>query len=139
MAVNTDEFFARYQKAVNAKDAEEVAQFHMLPSVFVLDDIRRVATTREELLQIQTRFLNALSMQSIDSVEASVNQAIVMSDNVIFANVKWDFKGADNTVKLTSFCSYTMQIEDEDRLNIIVAVIDDQDKVLASLMTEENT
>ena len=58
MAVNTDEFFARYQKAVNTKDAEQVAQFHMLPSVFVLDDIKRVATTKEELLQIQTRFLS---------------------------------------------------------------------------------
>ncbi|MCV2885614.1 hypothetical protein OE749_13015 [Aestuariibacter sp. AA17] len=138
MASLTEEFFNQYQQAMNDKRVDTLTSYHSLPSVFVLNDIKRVASTSEDIDEVNQGFLQALSQKEVSHCEALVNQAIRLSDSVLFASVRWQFKDVGNRLLITSYCSYTMQVVDEQTLKIIVAVIDDQENALTGLMTKES-
>lgn len=137
MPSQTEAFFNRYADTLNQHEPGELAKLHMLPSVFVVDESKKILHDFSEVENMNRKFIEALQGYGVVSHSPQVNQAIRLSDKILFANVRWQFRDADDKVKLTTHCSYTLQQIDETDLKIIVEVIDDEDKVLTAKMLEE--
>ena len=137
MASQTEDFFENYAETLALHDAKALSKHHLLPCVFMLDDDKRIIHEPEEMIRLNKSYIEALEALNVVKHKALVNQAIRLSDNILFANVRWQFKDKDDKTVYSGQCSYTLQQVENDELKIIVEVIDDEDRILLWKMVGE--
>lgn len=137
MPSQTEAFFKQYAETLDRHVAGELANHHLLPCVFVLDEQKKIVHDREEVELMNSRLIQALKSKGVVSHTPQVNQAIRLSDKILFSTVRWQFRDEEDKVQMTIHCSYTLQQLDETELKIIVEVIDDEDKVITSSMLRD--
>ena len=134
MSSQTETFFENYANALNIRSAQELAHYHLVPCVFMVDESKNIYHDMADIEGVFKRLLNAFESRRIVSYAPQVNQAIRLSENILFANVRWQFCNSEKETVISCHCSYTLQQVDENKLKIIVEVIDDEDNVISSLM-----
>lgn len=137
MPSQSEAFFEQYAQTLNSKNAGEIARYHMLPSVFVIDETKKIFHAYKDVENEIQAFINALDERGCTEHVPQVNQAIRLSDKILFSNVRWQYKNEEGEVLCTTHCSYTLQQVNDSELKIIVEVIDDEDKVITSKMLED--
>ena len=137
MPSQTEDFFRQYAQTLDKHETSALANHHLLPCVFVLDDQKTIVHEQSEIELLNQRFIDALRNEGVVRHVPQVNQAIRLSDKILFSNVRWQFKDAQDNTLLSTQCSYTLQQVGETELKIIVEVIDDENNLLISSMLEE--
>ena len=137
MASQTEDFFEQYAATLALHDADALSKHHLLPCVFMLDDDKRIIHEQDEMVTINQNYIEALEALHVVKHKALVNQAIRLSDKILFANVRWQFKDKDDKTVYSGQCSYTLQQVEDNELKIIVEVIDDEDRILLWKMVGE--
>ena len=125
----SQDFFNEYAAAYQRYDADAVAEMYFLPAVIMSDNKKNVYTSRDAIAQVIDELMVKLQVIGAMYFEAEVCQAMRLSENIMFCNVKWTFKNVNEEILFSCFVSYTLQSE-EDYLKIIVSVIDDEEKEL---------
>lgn len=133
MASDSERFFERYAQALNSGDAGELSDFHLLPTIFMTDDSKKVCSLRPELVAYNQALLNSLHKAGVEKHIPQVNQAMRLSDSVLFCNVRWQCLDSAGSAFFSSTCSYTLQHNAENVLKIIVVVLDGDESFLTSL------
>lgn len=133
MASHSEVFFSEYALALNANDPKRVADFHLLPSVFVTDSTKIVCNDQQKVIEVYQRMLDSINHGGNLTHSPQVNQAMRLSDSVIFCNVKWKCLDHNDDLVFTSTCSYTLQSDGNNGLKIIVVVLDGEEEFLAKV------
>lgn len=133
MPTLSQQFFDDYARAYEMYDAQAVAQMYFVPSVIMSDETKNVYTSHEAIAEVIDELMDKL--QSVGAVlcEGEVCQTMRLSENIMFSNVKWTFKDAQQQKLFSCFVSYTLQSVGES-LKIIVSVIDDEERELERLL-----
>ncbi len=137
MASQTEMFFKHYAECMDAGDAVAMSQLHLVPSIIVSDDKKQVCATSEDVQQYNQQLLSSLKKVGVTQHVVLVNQAMRLSDTILFSNVRWQFKDDQQQTLITCYCSYTLQVIDPDTLRVIVAVVDDEDKAISKLLEQQ--
>ena len=132
MASQSETFFEEYAEALNSGDANTLSGFHLLPTIFMNDQKKKVCNGHDELMRYNTRLLENLEHAGVAKHVPLVNQAMRLSESVLFCNVRWRCFDRDDNVMFSSTCSYTLQQESEDVFKIIVVVLDGEESRIIS-------
>ncbi|MCC2616806.1 hypothetical protein LJ739_11190 [Aestuariibacter halophilus] len=134
MSSQAERFFEGYQQALNANDAAAMTALHQTPSIFVSDQTKRVCSQVDDIRTVNQSMIDGINNAGASRCEALVNQAMRLSDSVFFVNVRWQlFDQADKKLSVCH-CSYTLQRDAAGDLHIIVAVLDDEDKLFSAML-----
>lgn len=133
MSTQSQEFFSEYARAYESYDAEGVAALYFTPSVIMSDETKNVYTSQNAVAQVIDELMDKLQSVGVTYFEPDVCQTMRLSENIMFANVKWTFKNDTGEKLFSCFVSYTLQCENES-LKIIVSVIDDEERELEKLL-----
>lgn len=137
MASQTEVFFEHYAATMDAGDAGSMSEMHLVPCIFVSDEKKLVCAKFEDILRYNQQLINSLHKVGVVTHAAQVNQAMRLSETILFSNVRWQFKNAQQETVLACYCSYTLQVVDKESLRIIVAVVDDEDKAISKLLEQQ--
>lgn len=137
MAIRSQDFFDQYAAAYQSYDADAVADMYFLPAVLMSDDAKSVYTSHDAIVVVIEELMQKFQALGVMEFEAEVCQAMKLSENIMFCNVKWNFRNITNEVVFSCFVSYTMQ-SDNEQLKIIVSVTDDEERELDRLLAENS-
>lgn len=135
MPTATDQFFKEYATAYDNDSAEDVVSLYHTPAVLISEDSKKVYSSRDELVSYFENLMMELQTLDIVRHEARVMQLMKLSESIIFTNVTWTFINPFEDVVFSCMVSYTLQKMKDEQLAIIIAVLDDEEKKLASLLT----
>lgn len=132
MASQSETFFEDYAMALNSDNANILSEFHLLPTIFMTDQKKKVCNDHDELMKYNTRLIENLEQAGVAKHIPLVNQAMRLSESVLFCNVRWRCFDRDDNVMFSSNCSYTLQQASEDVFKIIVVVLDGEESRIIS-------
>lgn len=135
MASQSEAFFVDYAKALDAGDVDALTNMHFMPSVFVSDETKHICALPEDIQDYNGRLVGALKRAGVVRHEPQVNQAMRLSDSIMFVTVKWRMKDDADATCFECYCSYTIQTQD-DKLKIVVAVLDDENQKITQLLKQ---
>ncbi len=133
MASQSETFFTEYADALNSNDPILITEFHVMPSVFVTDSAKIVCNDQAKVVEVYQRMLESLNNNGELTHMPQVNQAMRLSESVIFCNVRWQCMDKDDKLVFSSTCSYTLQNDSAGKLKIIVVVLDGEEKFLSKV------
>ena len=133
MPTKSQEFFDEYARAYEAYDADGVAALYFTPAVIMSDETKNVYTSHQAISTVIDELMDKLQSVGVTYFDPDVCQTMRLSDNIMFANVKWTFKNESEEKLFAAFVSYTLQ-SDHESLKIIVSVIDDEERELEKLL-----
>ncbi|WJG10382.1 hypothetical protein [Aliiglaciecola sp. LCG003] len=136
MVDNIEEFFRLYATAMDQAAADEMTSFSKNPMVFVSDDKKQVCSSLKAVHQFNTKLLLALQNGGVTRHEPTINQSMRLSDTVRFVNVRWSLYDKDSQLLFSCYCSFTLQLNKHKKLKIIVAVLDDDQKIISKLLQQ---
>ena len=128
------DFFQRFALCFDAFDPEQASEFYHLPAVIMNDTDKYVFSRQDELVARIDTLMQSLKQVGVVNHQVEVSQTMRLSDNILFSNVKWRFYDAQQDKVFSCVTSYTLQRDESDKLKIIVAVIDDEEKQLAEML-----
>lgn len=134
MASQSEQFFINYAHSIAANDPNSMAEHHLLPTVFVTDNIKQVCNQLSAVEKINQRLLDGLNSKEVSISVPQINQAMRLSDSILFCTVKWQFLNQNEETCFSATCSYTLQSDKNGQLKIIVSVLDDDDKILCEFL-----
>jgi hypothetical protein len=133
MSSQTEAFFKQYASAFNQGCSKSLVQLFQTPSVIMSDDAKTVFTSGQEIAFAFEALMIKFKQAGISTHLPKISQIIRLSDTIVFVNVVWQMLDVAEKIVFSCSSSYTLQEVDKE-LKIIVSVIDDGDKALASLL-----
>ena len=133
MPSSTQAFFDEYARAYESGDAMAVADMYFVPAVIMSEESKNVFTNNEDIAGHIQELIDKLQDVGVAGIDPEVCQTMRLSENILFSNVNWKFTDLQGQHIFSCFVSYTLQVVD-DRLKIIVSVIDDEERELAKLL-----
>lgn len=134
MSSQTEAFFEQFACVVNSGETEQMADFHLLPSVFVTDESKRVCSQRDDVNVLYQELFRAMNALGVTEHQAQLNQAMRLSETVTFANVRWRHLDINGQQVCATNSSYTLQTSECGGPKVIVAVLDDEAKIMSRLL-----
>ncbi|WP_124916892.1 hypothetical protein [Alteromonas flava] len=128
-----EQFFNSLSHAMSEVSLSELLAFYHVPSVFVSNDDKVVCSTTEEVTQRLTRLFERCQQANAIQHDATIVHAMSLSDRVLFAKVRWQIKNSQNDVCLTCATSYTLEKGGEYGFDIIVSVIDEEERAIEDM------
>lgn len=125
-----EKFFHSLSMAMNSVDEENLLPYYHVPCVFVADDEKAVCSTIDNVRERTHRLLaECHNLQGIDH-QATVVHCMSLSDSILFAKIDWRVYNSQNDQCSICSTSYTLERGGEHGFDIIVSVIDEEEKVL---------
>ncbi|TDF38455.1 hypothetical protein EYS14_12325 [Alteromonadaceae bacterium M269] len=134
---DTQQFFAAFAEAYNEKDAELIAANYRQPCVMMSDDKKDVYSTEAEITYYAEQLLQRFAEVGAVGHAASVMHCLRMSESVLFTQVRWEASDAEGTRLFGCCVSYTIQVDAEGGLKIMMSLLDEEDKALSELKSNE--
>lgn len=135
MPTATDQFFKEYAIAYDNESAQDVVNLYHTPAVLISEESKKVYSSKDDLVGYFENLIMELQTLDIVRHEAKVMQLMKLSESIIFTNVTWTFFNPSEDVVFSCMVSYTLQRMEDEGLAIIIAVLDDEEKQLASLLS----
>lgn len=135
MPTATDQFFKEYAIAYDNDSAQDVVNLYHTPAVLISEESKKVYSSKDDLVGYFENLIMELQTLDIVRHEAKVMQLMKLSESIIFTNVTWTFFNPSEDVVFSCMVSYTLQRMEDEGLAIIIAVLDDEEKQLASLLS----
>ncbi|MBT0584798.1 hypothetical protein [Alteromonas oceanisediminis] len=131
-----DKFFYTLSEVMNSAEIAQLLSFYHLPSVFVSDEEKTVCSTPD---QVSSRLLALFAhSNNIEKIEhqATVVHVMSLSDSILFAKVDWRICDENNQMCTTCSTSYTLERGGMHGFDIIVSVIDEEERALDDLQAQ---
>ncbi|WP_100642005.1 hypothetical protein [Alteromonas facilis] len=128
-----DNFFKALSGAMSEVSLSELLAFYHVPCVFVSNEDKTICSTTEEVTQRLAKLFERCQQANAIQHEANIVHAMKLSDSVLFAKVNWDIKNRQNDVCLTCSTSYTVEKGGEFGFDIIVSVIDEEERAIEDI------
>lgn len=131
-----EKFFHSLSVAMNSVDEKNLLPFYHVPCVFVANDEKSVCSTKSQVLKRLHRLLSEChNLQGIDH-QATVSHSMSLSESILFAKIDWRVCNSQNDECLACSTSYTLERGGEYGFDIIVSVINEEEKVLDDLRAQ---
>lgn len=137
MASQSETFFVEYADALDKGDIQQLTDLHFVPSVFVSDETKHICAIEQDVHKYNAELVSALRRVGVCRHEAQVNQAMRLSDSILFVTVKWRMMDENDQQVFSCYCSYTLQSHG-DTLRVVVAVLDDENKQISQLLANKD-
>jgi ketosteroid isomerase-like protein len=131
------QFFEAFSDAYGDKNAERIAECYRQPCVLMSDDKKHMYSTRQEITDFANHVLARFEKVGAVNHAATVLHSLKMSDDIIFVQVKWEASDESHTRLFGCHVSYTLKIDNQDSLKIMISVLDDEEKALSQLLDEQ--
>ncbi len=128
------QFFEVFARAYDEKSAESIAACYRQPCVLMSDDKQHMYSTREEVLEFANHVLQRFDKLGAVNHSASVIHSLKMSEDVLFVQVKWEASNEERERLFGGHASYTMKVDSEGSLKIMISVLDDEEKAMSQLL-----
>lgn len=135
MPTSTQAFYDEYARSYESGNAMAVAEMYFVPAVIMSEESKNVFTSTEDIACHVQDLMDKLQSVGVTRIDPEVCQTMRLSENILFSNVNWRFSGEQGEHIFSCFVSYTLQVID-DRLKVIVSVIDDEERELAKVLYE---
>jgi hypothetical protein len=89
--------------------------------------------TEEEIERTCNQMFLKFKQAGIKTFVPSLQQTMRLSDTLFFSKMRWKFYNAQQQLCFGCATSYTLQKMPDNQLKIIVAVIDDDENILADI------
>lgn len=130
---NSELFFDEYAKTYQRYDEHAIADYYLIPAVIMSDDRKQVFASESDIADHVRSLMDKLVQVGVRHCRPQVANAMRLSENITFVNVRWTFLDDCNEKVFSCFVSYTLQKVDND-LKIIISVIDDEEQHLTELL-----
>jgi len=131
-----EKFFHSLSVAMNSVDEQNLLPYYHVPCVFVATDEKSVCSNKAQVLERLHRLLaECHSLQGIDH-QATVVHTMSLSDSILFAKINWRVCNSQNDQCLVCSTSYTLERGGKHGFDIIVSVINEEEKVLDDLRAQ---
>lgn len=134
METKIEAFFEEYSASLDQGRLAQVTACSLVPMIFVANDQRYVCATIDDIEKVNQALLSGLQHGGVVRHEPQILHSMRLSDAIRFVTIKWQFRDLNNDILFTSHCSYTLQQDDGGKLKIIVALLDDDEKVISKLI-----
>ncbi|GAA0856720.1 hypothetical protein [Aliiglaciecola litoralis] len=129
-------FFSKYATALDNGDAEALSDLSVRPMIFVSDETKRICHSHKEVVEVNSNLIAGLGGGGVVKHQPTVTQSMRLSDTVLFVSVRWEFFDTNDAKLFSCICSYTLQIENDDSVKVLVLVVDDEQKIITELMKQ---
>lgn len=126
-------FFNDYADAINQQNFEQLKQHFKLPFILVHEEPRSVVSFDQELERKVKNFLLNLRQQGIETLSATIQKVLSVSDDMTFVSVNWSFSDmlGEQTKQYTN--SYILSEQGENR-EIVTLIVDDKYDLFSQLL-----
>lgn len=130
-------FFDAFADAYDNKNPDSVAACYRQPCVLMSDDNKHMYSTREEITDFAEHVLERFEKIGAVNHVASVIHSLKMSEDIVFVQVKWEASDKNHARLFGCHVSYTMKVDAQGALKIMISVLDDEEKALSQLLGEQ--
>ncbi|MDM7860011.1 hypothetical protein QTP81_05305 [Alteromonas sp. ASW11-36] len=131
-----ERFFFALSQAMSDVSLGELLAFYHVPCVFVSNDEKTVCSNPEQITSRLTRLFEPCQKANAIQHNATVVHAMTLSDSILFAKVDWQICNDKNDVEFSCSTSYTLERGGEFGFDIIVSVIDEEERALDDMCSQ---
>ncbi len=131
-----ERFFLALSQAMSDVALGELLAFYHVPCVFVSKEEKAVCSSAEQVTSRLTRLFEPCQKANAIKHNASVVHAMTLSNTILFATVDWQICNDKNDVKFCCSTSYTLERGGEFGFDIIVSVIDEEERALDNMCAQ---
>ena len=116
-----------YAKALNTFDLKKVPIFCLIPTIMMSDKSKEIITSKVELEHVISQMFANFKQISLKTFMPILQQTMGLSGSLFFSKMRWQFFEEHDQHCFGCATSYTLQKMPDEQLQIIVAVIDDDE------------
>ncbi len=133
-----ERFFYAFSHAMNQMSIASLKSFYHVPCVFVSVDEKTVCSNAVLIEKRLTELFHGFQPAVPVKHEATIVHAMPLSETVLFAKVDWRMLNENNDSSFRCSTSYTLERGGAHGFDIIVSVIDEEEKALDDLYAQVN-
>lgn len=131
-----EKFFYAFSQTMNQMSMESLKVFYHVPCVFVSSDDKAVCSNAAQIEKRLSELFHGFQPTVPVKHEATIVHGMSLSDSVLFAKVDWRMLNENNDSSFRCSTSYTLERGGEHGFDIIVSVIDEEEKALDDLFSQ---
>lgn len=136
MATQSESFFSQYAEAFDQQDVQAITAFFMTPTVIMSDSRKTLYREQVDVQEAIQRLLDRLEAAGVCQHQVEVSQSIKLSETILFTRVRWWLRNANEQQVSCFDASYTLQLDADQQLKIIVCVLEDAEGNFTQLLDE---